>query len=79
MEVDNAESLLKGVASRKINGSEYKKEYNNIVHDVGAVVRKSTITRIKKKMVKILSLLAEISSLKIKDQMKNHTLQICLN
>ena len=49
MEVDNAESLLKGVASRKINGSEYKKEYNNIVHDAGAVVRKSTITRIKKK------------------------------
>ena len=79
MEVDNAESLLKGVASRKINGSEYEKEYNNIVHDAGAVVRKSTITRIKKKMVKILSLLAEISSLKIKDQMKNHTLQICLN
>ena len=49
MEVDNAESLLKGVASRKINGSEYEKEYNNIVHDAGAVVRKSTITRIKKK------------------------------
>ena len=43
--LDNAESLLKGRASRKINESEYKKEYNNTVVDVEAIVQNSTIKR----------------------------------
>ena len=43
--LDNAESLLKGLASRKINESEYKKEYNNTVVDVEAIVQNSTIKR----------------------------------
>ena len=43
--LDNAESLLKGLASRKINECEYKKEYNNTVVDVEAIVQNSTIKR----------------------------------
>ena len=77
--LDNAESLLKGIASRKINGSEFKREYNNIVDDVEAMQKMPMLTRRQKKMVKILSLLTEISKSKDKKQMNNQTLQICLN
>ena len=77
--LDNAESLLKGIASRKINGSEFKREYNNIVDDVEVMQKKPMLTRRQKKMVKILSLLTEISKSKDKKQMNNQTLQICLN
>ena len=77
--LDNAESLLKGIASRKINGSEFKREYNNIVDDVEAMQKKPMLIRRQKKMVKILSLLTEISKSKDKKQMNNQTLQICLN
>ena len=77
--LDNAESLLKGIASWKINGSEFKREYNNIVDDVEAMQKKPMLTRRQKKMVKILSLLTEISKSKDKKQMNNQTLQICLN
>ena len=77
--LDNAESLLKVIASRKINGSEFKREYNNIVDDVEAMQKKPMLTRRQKKMVKILSLLTEISKSKDKKQMNNQTLQICLN
>ena len=77
--LDNAESLLKGIASRKINGSEFKREYNNIVDDVEAMQKKPMLTRRQKKMVKILSLLTEISKSKDRKQMNNQTLQICLN
>ena len=34
--LDNAESLLRCIASGKINGSEFKREFNNIVNDVEA-------------------------------------------
>ena len=77
--LDNAESLLKDIASRKITGSEFKREYNNIVDDVEAMQKKPMLTRRQKKMVKILSLLTEISKSKDKKQMNNQTLQICLN
>ena len=40
----NAESLLKDVASRKINGSKFKKEYNNIVDYVDAILQKPLLT-----------------------------------
>ena len=77
--LDNAESLLKGIASGKINGSEFKREYKNIVDDVEAMQKKPMLTRRQKKMVNILSLLTEISKSKDKKQMNNQTLQICLN
>ena len=77
--LDNAESLLKGIASGKINGSEFKREYSNIVDDVEAMQKKPMLTRHQKKMVNILSLLTEISKSKDKKQMNNQTLQICLN
>ena len=77
--LDNAESLLKGIASGKINGSEFKREYSNIVDDVEAMQKKPMLTRRQKKMVNILSLLTEISKSKDKKQMNNQTLQICLN
>ena len=32
--LDNAESLLKGIGSGKIDRSEFKKKYDNIVNDV---------------------------------------------
>ena len=47
--LDNAESLLKGIASRKINGSEFKKPM---------------VTRSEEKMAHILSLLKEIPKYK---------------
>ena len=31
--LDNAESLLRCIASGKINGSEFKREFNNVVND----------------------------------------------
>ena len=77
--LDNAESLLKGIASGKINGNEFKREYSNIVDDVEAMQKKPMLTRRQKKMVNILSLLTEISKSKDKKQMNNQTLQICLN
>ena len=40
MTLDNAESLLKNIASAKINGSKFKREYNNIVNDVEAILQK---------------------------------------
>ena len=39
--LDNAESLLKVKSNRKINGSQFYKRYNNIVHD-GVITLGST-------------------------------------
>ena len=64
--LDNAESLLKGAASRKINGSHFQKEYNNIVDDVEIILQKSMFTRSQNRMVEVLSLLGEITKLKDK-------------
>ena len=36
--LNNAESLLKGRASEKVNASQFKREYSNIVDDVEAIV-----------------------------------------
>ena len=36
--LNNAESLLKGRASEKVNASQFKREYSNIVDDVDAIV-----------------------------------------
>ena len=52
--LDKIESLLKDVGSRKIDGSLYKKEYNNIVNDVDVIVNKPMLIRNQEKMVKII-------------------------
>ena len=78
LHLDNAESLLKGRASRKINRSQFKKEYNNIADDVEIMLQNSMFTSSQNRMVEILSLLGEISNLKDKKQM-NYQTQICLN
>ena len=60
----NAESLLKGIASGKINGNEFKRENNDIVDDVVPILQNSMLTRSQENMVKLLSLLSEISNSK---------------
>ena len=61
----NAESLLKGAARRKINGSQFQKEYN-IIDDVEITLQKSMFTRSQNRMVDVLLLLGEITKLKDK-------------
>ena len=58
--LNKAESLLKDVGSRKIDGHEFKEKYNSIVDDVEKILNRPTVTRNQVKMVKILSLLKEI-------------------
>ena len=57
---DNGENLLKSTVSGKINGSEFKKEYSNIVDDVEAILQKSMARRSQENIVDILWLLKEI-------------------
>ena len=47
---ENAESLLNGIGSVKINGSEFKREYNNIVNDVEAILLKPMLKRSQEKI-----------------------------
>ena len=58
--LDNAESLVRDILSGKINKSQFKKRYNNIVDDIEAILPKPIITRTQGKVVTILSLLTEI-------------------
>ena len=58
--LDNIGSLLKDVGSGEIDGSQYKKEYNNIVNDADVIVNKPMLTRNQEKIVKIISTLKEI-------------------
>ena len=46
--LNNVESLLKCLASGKINTSQFKKEYNNFVDDVKAILQKPMVTRSQK-------------------------------
>ena len=46
--LDNAKSLLKDIASGKVDESEFKKTYNSIVDDVGVILQKPMITRSQK-------------------------------
>ena len=55
--LDNTEILLKDLGNGTLDGNEFKREYNNIVSDVNAIINKLTITRNQEKMVKIMSLL----------------------
>ena len=43
--LDNTESLLKDSGKAILDGHKFKREYNNIAHDVEAIVNKSIITR----------------------------------
>ena len=45
----------------KLNKMDFKKESNNIVDDVEEISQKSITTRSEEKMVKILSMLTEIT------------------
>ena len=64
--LDNAERLPKGIANGKINGSEFKREYNDIVDNMEAILQRQPLTRNHKKMINILSLLKKISKHKDK-------------
>ena len=57
--LNNTESLVKDVSSRKIDKREFKKKYNNIVNDVEKVLDKSMLTRSQNKIIDILSQLKE--------------------
>ena len=59
-----------------MNRNEFKREYNNVAHDVEAILQKSLLTRIKEKMKNILSLFAEIP--KFKDKKLDKQLDITL-
>ena len=50
-----------------MNRNEFKREYNNIVDDVEAILQKPALTRTQEKMANILSLLAEITKLRIEN------------
>ena len=43
--LDKAESLLKGVGSGKIDGHEFKENYNNIIDDVERILDRPMLTR----------------------------------
>ena len=64
--LDNAESLLKDIARGKINGSKFKKEYNNIADDVYAILQKPMLARNKKKWYKFYHCLKKFQSFGIK-------------
>ena len=64
--LDETESLLKGVGSGKIHRYEFKEKCNNIVDDVEKILNRPMLTRNQENMVKILSLLGEISKPKDK-------------
>ena len=47
--LDNTESLLKDLGKAILDGHKFKREYNNIAHDVEAIVNKPIITRNQEK------------------------------
>ena len=57
--LDNVERLLKNTVSGKIDGTEFKKECNNIVKDANATIKNPMITRSQEKVENLL-LLTEI-------------------
>ena len=58
--LDNAERLLEVIAIGKIDRSEFKRECNNKVDDVKAILQNPVLTKSQEKMVEALSLLKEI-------------------
>ena len=76
--LDNVERLPKGIASRKINRSEFKRECNNIFDDAGAILQRPMLTRSQDNMVKF-HYWQKFQKLSIKKQTNNQTLLICMN
>ena len=77
--LDNTESLVKVIASRKINRSKFQEECNSIVNAVDAILQKPMLTRSQDEMVRILSHVNEIPMSKYKKRMNNQTLQTFFN
>ena len=77
--LDKAESLLKDISSKKMNGHEFKEKYKYIVEDVTKILNKQPLTTNEESMIKNLSLLEETIKPMIKKQMTNQILQTCLN
>ena len=55
--LDNAERLLEVIAIGKIDRSEFKRECNNMVDDVKAILQNPMLTKSQEQMVEALSLL----------------------
>ena len=51
--LDQAESLLKGINSKKINVHEFKEKFNDIVKDVKKILTKQKFTINEQDMIKI--------------------------
>ena len=56
--LDNAESLLKGKGSGKINKREFKKKYSNIADDLEKMRNRPMPTRSQNKMAEMTELLS---------------------
>ena len=59
--LDKAESLLKGINSKKVNIHEFREKYNDIVKDVEKILTKQPLSINEKDMIKILSLLWKLT------------------
>ena len=58
--LDKAESLLKDMSSKKMNGHEFKEKYNDIAEGVKKILNKQSVATNEVNMIKPLSLLQEI-------------------
>ena len=58
--LDKAESLLKDISSKKMNGHEFKEKYNNTVEGMPNILNKQPLTTNEKNMVKIVLPLKDI-------------------
>ena len=57
--LDKAESLLKDMSSKKMNGHEFKEKYNDITLDVKKILNKQSVTTNEEKIINILSVLKD--------------------
>ena len=71
--LDNAEGLPKDLDNGILDGSEFKKNYSNIVNDAEAIVNKSSLTRCQIKMLETLLLLKEILKPETSDERPDTT------
>ena len=54
--LDKAESLLKDISNKKIDGHELKEKCNDIVDDINKILNKQPFTTNEENVIKILSL-----------------------
>ena len=50
--LDKAESLLKDISSKKMNGHEFKEKYNDIVEDAKKILNIQPLTTNEENMIK---------------------------